>query len=60
MSGNIRCDTCSNYIYDEELDEYVCDINVDEDEYARFLNDSNYNCTFYRLDDEYKTVKKQN
>ncbi|MBQ1262605.1 MAG: hypothetical protein IIY01_06710 [Clostridia bacterium] len=32
------CDMCQNYCYDEEFEEYYCDINLDEDEYLRFLS----------------------
>lgn len=55
-----NCETCSNYYYDDELDEYCCDINLDEDEMVRFLTSSNYQCPYYRLYDEYGIVKKQN
>lgn len=54
------CELCANYYYDEELDEYCCDINLDEDEMIRFMSTSNYACPYFRLDDEYGVVKKQN
>lgn len=53
------CETCSNYVYDEDWEEYSCMINLDEDEYARFLSGTNYACPYYRLDDEYKIARKQ-
>ena len=34
-----ECDTCANLVYDEEYEEYVCDVNMDEDDLARFLSD---------------------
>ena len=46
--------------YDDELEEYCCDVNLDEDEMVRFLTSSNYQCPYYRLYDEYGIVKKQN
>lgn len=55
-----NCETCTNYYYDDELEEYCCDINLDEDEMVRFLTSSNYQCPYYRLYDEYGIVKKQN
>lgn len=55
-----RCDMCENYYYDEESDTYSCDINLDEDEMMRFLTSSNYDCPYFRFDDEYRIVKKQN
>lgn len=54
-----NCESCTNYVYDEELDYYVCAVNLDEDEMRRFLSGSNYNCPYFRLDDEYGIVKKQ-
>ena len=49
-----------NYYFDDELEEYCCDINLDEDEMMRFLTTPNYHCPYFRLDDEYGIVKKQN
>lgn len=54
-----NCENCTNYIYDEELDYYVCAVNLDEDEMRRFLSGSNYSCPYFRLDDEYGVVRKQ-
>lgn len=53
------CDSCAYYMYDEEYECYVCDVNMDEDEMARFLSDSHYNCHYYKLGDEYRVVRKQ-
>ena len=55
-----NCETCANYIYDEETDCYCCEINLDEDEYARFLTSQTVNCPYYDFYDEYKIVRKQN
>lgn len=54
------CDTCSNYVYDEEYEYYTCEMNLDEDEMGKFMTDSFYNCPYYQLDDEYAIVRKQN
>lgn len=51
---------CTNYIYDETLEEYYCDIELDEDEYIRFLSSSNEACPYFRADDEYGVVRHQN
>ena len=59
MAGKTSCDTCSNYVYDEESESYCCDINLDEDEMYRFLSDTFFNCPYYQLDDEYRIVRKQ-
>ena len=46
--------------YDEEFEEYYCEVNLDEDEMEKFLTDSfQGGCPYYRLEDEYKTVRKQ-
>lgn len=54
------CETCEFYQYDEELDSYVCDMNLDEDEMADYLRKGSVRCVYYRFYDEYKTVQKQN
>lgn len=55
-----RCDMCAFYVYDDDYECYVCDINMDEDEYVRMMSDSHYNCPYYRNGDEYAVVRKQN
>ena len=32
-----QCEACCFYNYDEEYDEYICDVDLDEDEMVRFL-----------------------
>lgn len=54
------CDSCNNYVYDEEYDYYYCDINLDEDEMYKFLSGTMQACPYYQSDDEYKIVRKQN
>lgn len=53
------CSICAYNIYDEDLEEYVCSADMDEDDVMRFLTSRN-NCPFFNLDDEYKIVRKQN
>ena len=53
------CDTCAFYVYDEDYEEYLCDIDMDEDEYARFLQDRRQHCPYYRNGDEYAVVRHQ-
>ncbi|MDD3205603.1 MAG: DUF6472 family protein [Lachnospiraceae bacterium] len=53
------CDSCSNYVYDEEGEYYVCGVDLDEDEMQRFLSDTMQSCPYYQLDDEYAIVRKQ-
>ncbi len=56
---NKNCDTCAYNTYDEEWDCYVCEMNLDEDEYARMMQNSYYRCPYYRDGDEYKIARKQ-
>lgn len=53
------CDTCAYLIYDDEFEEYVCDVSMDEDDYSRLMSDSHYSCPFYKNGDEYSVVRKQ-
>lgn len=53
------CSTCANYGYDEEQEEYFCDINMDEDDLVRFLSDRHASCPYYRNGDEYQVVRHQ-
>ena len=46
-------------VYDEECDEYYCDVNLDEDEYYRFVSSDYKECPYYRSGDEYKVVRHQ-
>ena len=55
-----NCETCANYIYDEELECYCCDAALDQDEMGRFLSYKTFECPYYRADDEYGVVRKQN
>lgn len=59
MSGESNCDVCMNYIYDEEYECYICDMDLDQDEMGRFLTNTFENCPYFRLGDEYKIVRKQ-
>ena len=54
-----NCDTCVNYVYDEDLEYYVCLVDLDEDEMYRFVHGTADSCPYYRLDDEYAVVKHQ-
>ena len=54
-----KCETCVFYLYDEEYDDYVCDMDLDEDEMERFLRSANDSCPFYRPGDEYRTARRQ-
>ena len=55
-----NCEDCNNFIYDEESETYYCQMDLDEDEYMKFISASFYNCPYYDPYDEYKIVRKQN
>ena len=59
MGNDNACATCLYYVYDDEYEEYLCDMDMDEDEYVRLISDSHYRCPYYRNGDEYKVVRKQ-
>lgn len=54
-----NCESCAFYEYDEDYEDYVCDVDMDEDEAVRLMGDSSYECPYYRSGDEYAVVKKQ-
>lgn len=54
-----NCETCVNFVYDEDYECYICEQDLDEDEMGKFLSSSFDNCPYYRLDDEYKIVRHQ-
>jgi len=38
-----ECDSCSFYVYDEDYDDYMCQVNMDEDDVVRLMTDANMN-----------------
>ena len=54
-----KCESCVFYIYDEFYDDYVCDMDLDEDEMVRFLQGRCDGCPYFQFNDEYKIVRKQ-
>ncbi|MGN1417233.1 MAG: DUF6472 family protein [Oscillospiraceae bacterium] len=59
MAGKTNCESCAYYVYDDEYDQYFCDIDLDEDEMGRFMSGSFDNCPYYSSDDEYAIARKQ-
>lgn len=55
----MNCESCVNYVYDDEEECYCCDMNLDEDDMVKFLTGNFDNCPYYRLDDEYAVVRHQ-
>ena len=60
MSIQCSCDTCSNYRYDDDYEEYVCmEGSMDEDDFSRLMDGRVKQCPYYRFDNEYDIMKKQ-
>lgn len=55
----VSCETCSNYVYDEDYGYYVCEADLDEDEMAAFLGSRKFECPYYHMNDEYLIARKQ-
>ena len=53
------CDICMNYTYDDDYECYTCEVDLDEDEMARFLSNTYLDCPYYQPGDEYLVVRKQ-
>ncbi len=53
------CDTCAYFAYDDDYEDYVCDINMDEDDYRRLVESHYKECPYYRDGDDYKVVRHQ-
>ena len=53
------CETCAYYVYDEEFEDYFCDVDMDEDDTARLISGHYRECPFWRSGDEYETVRHQ-
>lgn len=53
------CEQCNNYVYDEDYECYTCEVDLDEDEMARFLSGTYMECPYYQPGDEYLIVRKQ-
>ena len=59
MAGNASCDYCAYFAYDEDMEEYVCDVNMDEDDYSRLMSSHCKECPYFKNGDEYKVVRHQ-
>lgn len=59
-SASTRCEDCLYWDWDEEYEEYSCNLAFDEDEMVRVLHLREQRCPYFRFYDEYKSVQKQN
>ena len=54
-----KCERCVHLEYDEEYEQYYCNIDLDEDEMSKFIQGTYHDCPYFDGDDEYKIVRKQ-
>lgn len=57
MTGT--CEDCVYNVYNDEMDEYICEAYLDEDEFYRLLQRGGA-CPYYRSGDDYELVRHQN
>ena len=57
---DILCEDCVYYVYDCEEDYSECMMQIDEDDAIRITNSGAAECPYFRMDDEYGIVRKQN
>ncbi len=53
------CDTCAYYFYDDDYEGYICDMDIDEDDFARLAANHYKECPYYTNGDEYRVVRHQ-
>ena len=56
---DILCSQCVFLVYDEEFDEYVCDVAMDEDDYYHLSQTNFKGCPYYQNGDDYLLARKQ-
>ncbi len=54
-----QCEQCAYFAYDDDYEEYVCEADMDEDDYGRLFGSNRTSCPFFRDGDEYKLVRHQ-
>lgn len=60
MKNGSCCEYCLNFEYDEDYGCDICSVDMDMDE-LEALSRSDYKaCPYYRVNNEYKIVEKQN
>ena len=57
MAETSNCEMCNNFVYDDEDECYVCDMDLDE--MVRFLMGNTASCPYYQSNDEYLIVRHQ-
>ena len=44
-----RCESCVNYVFDEDCECYCCMVDLDEDEAYRSMSDSEYSLSLIHI-----------
>ena len=57
--GDMLCDECAYFEYDEEDEEYYCSVDMDEDDFGRVMQSRYKSCPYFRDGNEYRVVKHQ-
>lgn len=56
----VNCESCVHFMYDDDYDMEMCELDLDEDEMERYAQGRYKECPYYRFYDEYKSVQRQN
>lgn len=59
MAETSNCEMCNNFVYDDEDECYVCDMDLDEDDMVRFLWEIRRPVLTISPNDEYLIVRHQ-
>jgi len=59
MKAN-ECDCCLYLAEDQEMGEFYCSMNFDQDELEKWITDRHASCPYFRRGDDYSIVRKQN
>lgn len=54
------CENCLHYEWDDDMEAYICNVNLDEDEQERAMRRGKRECPYFVFYDEYLSVRKQN
>ena len=54
-----NCEQCEHYVYDDMMDYYVCEVDLDQDEMEDFLNYNTHHCPYFRFADEYYVMASE-
>lgn len=60
MAHSRKCEYCLNFEYDEEYGCEICTVDLDMDEAESLSQGSFTSCPYFRINNEYKIVEKQN